>query len=162
MESPSLGFGFVIFHGRQNAAHAQYGYVIHVIRTRDEASILLLAVDSGLFSFQGMDSTSLNTLKSLTNSHTIRGIATLKVVERFRKGHLERYRESIVKLPMKMPIVKLIVNYLSNKLPIYSKDTYIQLIQTLEAQRTQLQNVNKGLPSKKRGLQAFQAKKIQD
>ena len=62
---------------------------------------------------------SSNTLKSLTNPHTIRGIATLKDVERFRKGHLTRYRESIVKL-----IVKLIVNYLS-KLPILSKANYI-------------------------------------
>ena len=57
-----------------------------------------------------------NTLKSLTNAHTIRGIATLKDVERFSKGHFERYREFIVKL---------IVNYLSNKLPILSKANYI-------------------------------------
>ncbi|KXJ28694.1 hypothetical protein AC249_AIPGENE19427 [Exaiptasia diaphana] len=60
---------------------------------------------------EDMDSTS-NTLKSLTNPHTIRGIATLKDVERFSKGHFERYREFIVKL---------IVKYLSNKLPILSK-----------------------------------------
>ena len=39
-----------------------------------------------------MDSTS-NTLKSLTNPHIIRGIAALKDVERFSKGHFERYRE---------------------------------------------------------------------
>ena len=42
--------------------------------------------------------------------------ATLKDVERFSKGHFERYREFIVKL---------IVNYLSNKLPILSKANYI-------------------------------------
>ena len=62
---------------------------------------------------------SSNTLKPLTNPHTIRGIATLKDVERFSKRHLERYRETIVKLP--------IVKYLSNKLPILSKAIYILL-----------------------------------
>ena len=69
---------------------------------------------------------SLNTLKSLANPHTIRGIATLKDVERFRKGDLERRRESIVKLTMKMPIVKL-------KLCI-QKRIIIKLIQTLKQQ----------------------------
>jgi len=61
---------------------------------------------------------SSNTLKSLTNPYTIRGIATLKDVERFRKGHLTRYREIIVAIG-----VKLIVNYLNylSKLPISSK-----------------------------------------
>ena len=61
---------------------------------------------------------SSNTLKSHTNTHTIRGIATLKDVERFRKGHLTRYREIIVAIG-----VKLIVNYLNylSKLPILSK-----------------------------------------
>ena len=71
-----------------------------------------------------MDSKSLSTVNSHTNAHTIRGIATLrKEVECFRKGHLSRYRESIVKL-----IVKPIVNYLkylSNKLSIYPKETFI-------------------------------------
>ena len=60
-----------------------------------------------------VSSSSINTLKSLKNAHTIRGIATLKDVERFPKGHFESYREFIVKLP--------IVNYLSNKLQILSK-----------------------------------------
>jgi hypothetical protein len=64
----------------------------------------------------GMDSSSCssNTLKSLTNAHAIRGIATVKDVERFRKGHLTRYRESIVKF---------ILNYLNylKKQPILSK-----------------------------------------
>lgn len=59
-----------------------------------------------------MDSVSLNTLKSLTNPHTVRGIAILEDVERFRKGHFEGYREHIVKL---------IENYTPNKLFIYSK-----------------------------------------
>ena len=48
------------------------------------------------FSSRDMDSTSLNTLKSLTNAHAIRDIATLTDVERFPKGHLLRYREFIV------------------------------------------------------------------
>ena len=64
---------------------------------------------------------SKNTLKSLTNPHTIRGIATLKDVERFSKGHFERYRESIVNFIVKLPIVK----YLSNKRHILSKAKYL-------------------------------------
>ena len=67
-----------------------------------------------------MDSVSLNTLKSLTNPRSIRGIATLKEVERFRKEHFERYRELNVKLIEKL-IAKLIDNYTPNKLFIYSK-----------------------------------------
>ena len=50
------------------------------------------------FSSRDMDSTSLNTLKSLTNAHAIRDIATLKDVERFPKGHLLRYRELFIVL----------------------------------------------------------------
>jgi hypothetical protein len=72
-------------------------------------------------SMQSTSSTSSsNTLKSLTNPHIIRGIATLKDDERFWKRHLERYRESIVKLPMLF-----IVKYLSNKLHTLSKAIYI-------------------------------------
>ena len=48
---------------------------------------------------------SSSTLKPLTNPHTIRGIATLNV-DRFSKSHLERYRETIVKLSNKLPIFK--------------------------------------------------------
>ena len=53
-----------------------------------------------------------NTLNSLTSYNAVHGLATLKDDERFRTGHLTRDREHIVKL---------IVNYLSNKLPIYEK-----------------------------------------
>ena len=64
-----------------------------------------------------MDLVSINTLKSLTNPHTIRSIATRKDVEPFWKWNFEKYRESIVKL-----LERLIVNLnLPNKLPIYSK-----------------------------------------
>src|SRR6056300_1228210 len=70
-----------------------------------------------------MDSKSLSTVNSHTNAHTVRGIATLrKEVECFRKGHFERYRESIVKLIV--TIVKYLKN-LSNKLSIYPKETFI-------------------------------------
>jgi len=66
-------------------------------------------------------STSSNTLKSHTNTHNIRGIATLKDVERFRKGHLTRYRESIVAFIVKCIANLYIVNNNLPKLPILSK-----------------------------------------